>query len=86
MIVAPSRRPSVTLTPRQRDVLRGLLAGATYRQIGIDLGVAESTVRKHVEDVYRRLRVQSRAQLFGVRGIRRIAEDDLRQSSEESTG
>jgi DNA-binding CsgD family transcriptional regulator len=48
------------LTPRQRQLLRLVAAGQTNRQIGRQLGVQESTVRKHLENVFQRLDVQSR--------------------------
>jgi DNA-binding NarL/FixJ family response regulator len=36
--------------------------GHTNRQIARDLGVSEGTVRKHLENIYRRLEVQSRTE------------------------
>ena len=45
------------LTPRQWEILHGVAAGATNRQIGHRLGVSEATVRKHLEHVFERLHV-----------------------------
>jgi DNA-binding CsgD family transcriptional regulator len=55
-----SRGGQADLTPRQRQLLRLVAAGQTNRQIGRRLGVQESTVRKHLENVFQRLDVQSR--------------------------
>lgn len=55
------QRPS-PLTARQRDVLAKVSAGKTDRQVARDLGVAEGTVRRHLEDAYARLGVHSRTE------------------------
>jgi putative nucleotidyltransferase with HDIG domain len=49
------------LTPMQQKALRGLAAGKRYKQIASDLGLAESTVRSHVHNLYRKLGVADRA-------------------------
>jgi DNA-binding CsgD family transcriptional regulator len=50
------------LTPRQVDLVRLLAQGRTNRQLANDLGLAEGTVRKHLEKLYRRLGVNSRTE------------------------
>lgn len=50
------------LTPRQQDVLRLLLQGQPNKLICRSLGLSESSVKTHLEAVYRRLGVSSRAQ------------------------
>jgi DNA-binding CsgD family transcriptional regulator len=55
------RHPSPRLTPRQADLLRLVAAGYTNTQIARRLGLSESTVRTHLENIFRRLRVSSRA-------------------------
>jgi DNA-binding NarL/FixJ family response regulator len=42
--------------------MRLVADGFTNRQIARELGVSEGTVRKHLENVYARLGVQSRTQ------------------------
>jgi putative nucleotidyltransferase with HDIG domain len=49
------------LTRMQEKALRGLADGKRYKQIAADLGLAESTVRSHVHNLYRRLGVADRA-------------------------
>jgi DNA-binding CsgD family transcriptional regulator len=49
------------LTPRQWDLLRLIAAGATNAQIARRLGISEGTVRKHMENIFARLQVSSRA-------------------------
>ncbi len=50
------------LTPMQEKALRGLAEGKLYKQIAADLGLAESTVRSHLHNLYRKLDVSDRAQ------------------------
>jgi NarL family two-component system response regulator YdfI len=45
----------------QAKALRGLAEGKRYKEIAVDLGLAESTVRSHVYNVYRKLGVADRA-------------------------
>jgi len=54
------RRP-VTLTPRQRELLALVAAGRTNGQIARLLGISEGTVRTHLENIFGRLGVSSRA-------------------------
>jgi putative nucleotidyltransferase with HDIG domain len=49
------------LTHMQEMALRGLAEGKRYKQIAADLGLAESTVRSHVHNLYRKLDVADRA-------------------------
>jgi len=49
------------LTRRQADVLRELCTGAGTAEIAADLALSEATVRKHLEHVYERLGVGTRA-------------------------
>ena len=51
--------PFETLTSREQDVLRGLLAGNSVEAIARDQVVALSTVRSHVKAVLRKLGVNS---------------------------
>ncbi|MCH7345686.1 response regulator transcription factor [Pelomonas sp. CA6] len=50
------------LTPRQCDVLRLLMLGQSNKLICRALGLSESSVKTHLEAVYRRLGVNSRTQ------------------------
>jgi two-component system nitrate/nitrite response regulator NarL len=50
------------LSPREQDILRGIARGASNKEIGRDLGIAETTVKIHVQHVLRKLDVGSRVQ------------------------
>lgn len=50
------------LTAREMDVLRLVVAGKTNQEIGINLGISEKTVEKHLEGVFSKLGVASRVE------------------------
>jgi DNA-binding NarL/FixJ family response regulator len=51
-----------SLTQRQRDVLRCLKEGKSNREIAVDLGLSEGTVKIHVTGLMRNLGVRNRTQ------------------------
>ena len=61
--------PNVSLTPRERDVLRCIAAGKTTAETARLLWVTEATVSKHLEHVYRKLGVTSRTAALAKLGI-----------------
>ncbi len=58
---APASRIA-QLSPREQDILRGIARGASNKEIGRALGIAETTVKIHVQHVLRKLDVASRVQ------------------------
>ncbi|MFO1325415.1 MAG: response regulator [Burkholderiales bacterium] len=50
------------LSPREQEILRGIARGASNKEIARDLGIAETTVKIHVQHVLRKLDVASRVQ------------------------
>lgn len=51
----------ISLTPREREVLALLSEGLSNKRAAKNLGVSESTVKFHVQAIYSKLGVQSRA-------------------------
>ena len=58
------------LTIKERQVVDGLVEGLSYKMIGGKLGISIDTVRFHIKHVYRKLHVNSKAEVIGksVRG------------------
>lgn len=56
---APTR---FDLTDREQQVLRGLVEGFSYKQVGDRLGISLGTVRSHITSIYRKLQVHSVAE------------------------
>lgn len=48
------------LSMREHEVATHLMHGATYRQAARDLSIAESTVRFHAQNVFRKAHVKDR--------------------------
>jgi DNA-binding NarL/FixJ family response regulator len=66
---APSSRPPSGLTEREIDVLSHLARGLTNKEIAVALGIAPKTAQHHVEHIYAKIAVNTRAAaaLFAVR-------------------
>ena len=72
--LADIRRRLETLTPRERDVLEGVVAGKLNKQVGGELGIAEKTVKVHRGRVMEKMGAASFADLVHLAeraGIRR---------------
>lgn len=59
-----SNQPVQLLSPRQRQVLAGLLAGDSLKQIAEKLGLSRHTVNDHVKIIHQRLAVSTRGELL----------------------
>ena len=55
--------PEYWLTPRQREVARLAIRGATSPEIAQELNLSPQTVKTHMRDIFRRLQIGSRAEL-----------------------
>lgn len=59
--IADAKRAIAALTPRQRDVLRGVLRGDSSKQIAHDLGISPRTVEIHRSSMLGRLGARTTA-------------------------
>jgi len=57
----PSRLSTASLTPRETEVLSWIAKGKTNRDVGEILGMSPRTVNKHLEHVFEKLGVETRA-------------------------
>ena len=64
--VVPETVVRPVLSPRERDVLRGLARGATYADIAAALYLSENTVKTHVSSLYAKLGVRRRSDALAV--------------------
>jgi LuxR family maltose regulon positive regulatory protein len=58
----PAARPGQDLTERERTVLKLLKSGLHEREIGHELYVSRNTVHSHIQSIYRKLAVSTRAE------------------------
>jgi DNA-binding NarL/FixJ family response regulator len=65
-LAAPARAPDAglaePLSERELDVLRGLSAGLTNREIGLRLSLTEGTVKNYVTTVLQKIGARDRTQ------------------------
>jgi DNA-binding NarL/FixJ family response regulator len=57
-----TRRETVSLTDREREVLELVRGGLANKQISRRLGISESTVKAHLTNIFQRLGVSDRTQ------------------------
>ena len=58
-----STPPHLMLTPRERDLVRGIIAGCTNREIARELGINEQSVKNVLSTIYLKCRVRNRLEL-----------------------
>jgi DNA-binding NarL/FixJ family response regulator len=61
-IMKPQSVLSITLTPRELEVLEWMATPNTYKQIALQLCVAEETIRSHAKSILEKLKQPNRAQ------------------------
>ena len=59
-VVIESRRDE--MSPREQEILRGLAKGQTNRELASELGVAESTVKIHIQNIFKKAGLRGRVQ------------------------
>jgi HD-GYP domain-containing protein (c-di-GMP phosphodiesterase class II) len=61
-LTSASCKPSAgLLSERETEILRGISTGGSNKEVARDLGISPSTVRTHVESVFRKLQCSTRA-------------------------
>lgn len=64
-IIESFKRPKMpNLTAREQEVVQGILDGLTYLQIAEKYLITIDTVRSHIKNIYKKLSINSKAQLF----------------------
>lgn len=60
----PKKDLEHSLTDREYDIVNGLVDGLSYKMIGDKLNISLDTVRQHIRNVYRKLNVNSKAEVI----------------------
>ena len=60
----PDKFKDFNLTPREEEVAKLLLYGENTKQIAIKLNISTHTVNFHIKNLYKKLGINSRAELF----------------------
>ncbi|MEL6141597.1 MAG: response regulator transcription factor, partial [Bacteroidota bacterium] len=56
--------PEAQLTPRQNEIVQGLVDNLTYQEIATRLDIGLETVRDHIKNIYRKLQVNSKTEVI----------------------
>ncbi len=64
MVMKKNEGPKIffDLTDRETEILKLLVQGFSYKEIGTELSISPNTAKKHVINIYQKLHVNSRAQ------------------------
>jgi|694.fasta_scaffold36845_1 DNA-binding NarL/FixJ family response regulator len=54
------------LSPREKDIANRILEGLSYKLVAIECGISIDTVRIHIKNIYRKLKINSKSQLFNL--------------------
>lgn len=55
-----------SLTERENEILNLMAKGLMNKEIAINLNISEGTIRKHIENIYRKLHVNNRVEAVNV--------------------
>jgi DNA-binding NarL/FixJ family response regulator len=58
--------PDVELTDRQKEILRELVDGKSYKMIADACGITLETVRDHIKKIYKKLQINSKGELVSM--------------------
>ncbi|MEX2602103.1 MAG: response regulator transcription factor [Balneolaceae bacterium] len=57
-------KPESDLTPREQDIVNGLVDGLSYKLIADRYQISIDTVRAHIRNIYKKLHVNSKAEVI----------------------
>ena len=57
-------KPDSELTPREHDIVNGLVDGLSYKMIADRYDISIDTVRAHIRNIYKKLHVNSKAEVI----------------------
>lgn len=58
------KKPESDLTPREQDIVNGLVDGLSYKMIADRFDISIDTVRAHIRNIYKKLHVNSKAEVI----------------------
>jgi DNA-binding NarL/FixJ family response regulator len=60
----PKKNADSDLTPREHDIVNGLVDGLSYKMIADRYDISIDTVRAHIRNIYKKLHVNSKAEVI----------------------
>jgi DNA-binding CsgD family transcriptional regulator len=60
----PSKKFEEELSPKEREIVQGILDGLSYKMIAEKNHISIDTVRTHITRIYRKLQINSKGELI----------------------
>lgn len=60
----PTPKPESPLSPKEKEVVVGLVDGLSYKMIADRMFISVETVRSHIKNIYKKLHVHSKAEVI----------------------
>ena len=73
----------VVLTPRECDIVRGIIAGWTNREMAREFGLNEQSVKNVLSTVYHKCHVRNRLELALYAVKHRLVDDERERKGDE---
>jgi DNA-binding NarL/FixJ family response regulator len=61
---APQEKSDSMLTPKEKELVVGLVDGLSYKMIADRMNVSIDTIRFHIKNIYKKLQVNSKAEVI----------------------
>ena len=58
--------PASDLTPREKEILEGLVDGLSYKMIAANFNISPDTVKNHIQGIYKKLHVHSKGEAISL--------------------
>ncbi len=65
-------KETYNLTPREQEVLKHLSKGLNHNEISDNLNISSATVRKHIENIYKKLHVRNKLEAINIANKARL--------------
>ena len=59
-----SPKPTTALSPKEKEIVVGLVDGLSYKMIADRMKISTETVRFHIKNIYKKLHVHSKAEVI----------------------
>ncbi|MFK7973157.1 MAG: response regulator [Bacteroidia bacterium] len=61
------KKPESPLTPKENQIVEGLVDGLSYKMIGDRYSISIETVRTHIKNIYKKLHVNSKSEVIAMK-------------------
>ncbi len=58
-----SYKSKYNLTPREKEIVAGIVDGLSYKMIAANLGITVGTIKTHAKNIYKKMQVHSKSEI-----------------------